>query len=216
MPRLVIVYEVALHGKNFDFATNGSYMRENKEDFGTIIETARTGAGSQLGQILVYFQPHLTKFAEKSVGPSLSRRMSASDLVQDTLLSATSQFPSFRGQSELELKSWLMELIKSRLADGLRRHKFAARRAIDREVTCTGSAIDDSHPTPAQVVASREETKNLLDTIQMLSPDAQKIVRMRYLENQSFESIAQTMGMSLTTVWRHWASALEKIRIRLQ
>jgi RNA polymerase sigma factor (sigma-70 family) len=76
--------------------------------------------------------------------------------------------------------------------------------------------IDDSHPTPAQVVASRDETKNLLDTIQMLSPDAQKIVRMRYLENQSFESIAQTMGMSLTTVWRHWASALENIRIRLQ
>jgi RNA polymerase sigma-70 factor (ECF subfamily) len=164
----------------------------------------------------VYFQPQLRKFAEKSVGPSLSRRMSASDLVQDTLLSATSQFQSFRGQSELELKSWLMELIKSRLADGLRRHKFAARRTIDREVICTGSVIDDSHPTPAQVVASRDETKNLLDTIQMLSPDAQKIVRMRYLENQSFESIAQTMGMSLTTVWRHWASALENIRIRLQ
>lgn len=191
-------------------------MHKNGEDFYTIIETARTGAGSQLGALLEYFQPQLKKFAEKSVGPSLSRRMSPSDLVQDTLLSATSQFQSFRGQSELELQSWLMELMKSRLTDGLRRHKFAARRTIDREVACTGSAIDDARPTPAQVVASRDDTNSLLDAIQMLSPEAQKIVRMRYLENQGFESIAQTMGMSLTAVWRQWASALESIKLRLQ
>ena len=191
-------------------------MHDNPTEFLPIIESARNDAGSKLGELLEHFQPQLKKFAEKSIGHTMRRRMSPSDLVQETMLSAASQFHSFRGQSELELQSWLMELMRSRLTDGLRRHKFAARRSIDREVPCSGSSIGDSSPTPSQIVDSRDDNKSLLDAIQLLSPEAQTIVRMRYLENQNFETIARELGMSLTTVWRHWATALERIKLRLQ
>jgi RNA polymerase sigma-70 factor (ECF subfamily) len=194
----------------------GVIMHDKPTDFQPIIESARNDAGSKLGELLEHFQPQLKKFAEKSIGQTLRRRISPSDLVQETMLSATSQFHSFRGQSELELQSWLMELMRSRLTDGLRRHKFAARRSIDREVPCSGSSLDDASPTPTQIVDSKDDTKNLLDAIQLLSPEAQTIVRMRYLDNQNFESIAQELGMSLTTVWRHWATALERIKLRLE
>jgi RNA polymerase sigma-70 factor (ECF subfamily) len=194
----------------------GVNMLNKPTDFLPVIESARNDAGSKLGELLEHFQPLLKKFADRSIGQTLRRRMSPSDLVQETMLSATSQFQSFRGQSELELQSWLMELMRSRLTDGLRRHKFAARRTIDREVPCSGSSLGDASPTPSQLVDSQDDTKNLLDAIQLLSPEAQTIVRMRYLENQSFDSIAQELGMSLTTVWRHWATALERIKQRLQ
>ena len=190
-------------------------MQPNQE-FLPIIERARESSGSQLGELLEYFRPHLKSFADRSVGTKLRRRMSPSDLVQDTMLSATGQFHSFRGQTELELQAWLMELMRSRLVDGLRRHKFAERRRIDREVPCSGSKIADASPTPVQLAAARDDAQDLLKIIEQLSPESQQIVRMRYLENHSFESIAQTMGMSLTTVWRHWASALERIKLRLQ
>ena len=48
-----------------------------------IIESAKNDAGSKLGELLEHFQPQLKKFAEKSIGQTLRRRMSPSDLVQD-------------------------------------------------------------------------------------------------------------------------------------
>ena len=191
-------------------------MNKTCSDFFPILESARDDEGSHLGELLERFRPQLKSFADRSVGAKLRRRMSPSDLVQDTMLSATGQFHSFRGQSEAELKAWLMELIRSRLADGLRRHKFAERRRIDREVSCSGSNIADASPTPVQLATARDDAQDLLNIIEQLSPESQQIVRLRYLENHSFESIAQTMGMSLTTVWRHWATALERIKLRLQ
>lgn len=191
-------------------------MDKPKQEFLTIIECARANPGSQLGELLEYFRPHLKKFAEKSVGPKLLRRMSPSDLVQDTMLCATGQFRSFRGQTELELQAWLLEIMRSRLTDGLRRYVFAERRRIDREVPCSGSNIEDANPTPAQLASSRDDANDLLKVIQELPPETQQIIRMRYLDDHNFESIAQTMGMSLSTVWRHWASALERIKLRLQ
>lgn len=190
-------------------------MQPNQE-FLPILERARESSGSPLGDLLEYFRPHLESFADRSVGAKLRRRMSPSDLVQETMLSATGQFHSFRGQTELELQAWLIELMRSRLTDGLRRHVFAESRRIDREVPCSGSKIADASPTPVQLATARDDAQDLLNIIEQLSPESQQIVRMRYLENHNFELISKTMGMPLTTVWRHWASALEKIKIRLQ
>ena len=195
---------------------NSSQMQKPNSEYLSIIERAREGSGSKLGELLEHFRPELNLFAEKSVGPNLRRRMSPSDLVQDAMLSATGQFSSFRGSTEMELQGWLMEVLRSRLADGLRRHRLAEKRRMDREVLSSGSGIADDSPTPAQLVAARDDANDLLNAIESLAPESQRIVRLRYLDDQNFETIAQTMGMSLTTVWRHWASALERIKLRLQ
>ncbi len=94
-----------------------------------LIEQARTGSNSKLGILLEHFRPQLIKQAERSIGKLLSRRMSISDLVQETMVTATAAFPSFQGCSEQELAAWLKAILRSRLVDGIRRHRLAERRA---------------------------------------------------------------------------------------
>lgn len=191
-------------------------MQRTTAEILALIDAARSGSSSKLGALLEHFRPQLLKQAKRSIGKLLGRRMSISDLVQETMVTASSQFQSFRGQSEHELAGWLQEMLRSRLVDGIRRHRLAERRRISREVPSTGSKLVDDNPTADQLVAAVDQANELLKALQELPADLQEIVRLRYLENRTFESIAGSLNIPLSTVWRRWMDALEKLKHRLQ
>ncbi len=132
------------------------------------------------------------------------------------MVTATAAFPSFQGCSEQELAAWLKAILRSRLVDGIRRHRLAERRRVTREVPSTGSQLIDDNPTPSQVLATADQARELLQALQELPPELQQIVRLRYLEDQNFEAMAQILDLPLSTVWRRWMDALDKLKHRLQ
>ncbi|MCC6512059.1 MAG: sigma-70 family RNA polymerase sigma factor, partial [Pirellulaceae bacterium] len=179
-------------------------MQQPSREISELIDAARSGSGSKLGNLLEHFRPQLLKQAEKSVSRALRRRMSISDLVQDTMLTATTQFPAFRGQTEPELQRWLHEVLRSRLVDGMRRHRLAERRRMSREVSTSGSQLMDTSPTAPQQVQATQEAEDLLLALDQLPLESQQIVRLRYLDNLTFEAIAKSLDLSLSSVWRRW------------
>ncbi|MEQ9407102.1 MAG: sigma-70 family RNA polymerase sigma factor [Fuerstiella sp.] len=181
-----------------------------------LVAQARQGAGSRLGDLLDLFQPLLLAVAERSIGKSLKCRMSTSDLVQETMLTASRRFPAFRGDSEAELRNWLLEILQSRLADGLRRHGVAERRRQQAEIHNRSSQLADKALSPSELVSLEEEAGQLMLALQQLPDDLRDILSMRYFEDMTFDAIAQMRGVSTATVWRRWAEAVQILKQFLQ
>ena len=182
-----------------------------------LLDAARDGSSSQLGRLLDAFRPALTQIADAQLGQRIRRRFSKSDLVQDTMLTAAKQFVDFRGTSAAEFQNWLYGLLHSRLVDGLRRHQQSEKRRQDLEVEQTSlSSLEDLSETPSALASLNEDARRLMEALQILPEDSQQIIRMRYLEDCTFEDIAAELDVSLSTVWRRFQEAAEILQARLQ
>lgn len=189
----------------------------NDSTIGKLLHQARSGEqfGSELGELLEVFRPSLMELAEARLGEQLRRRMSQSDLVQDTMLTAAENFRAFRGQSGAEFRNWLMEVFRTRLVDGIRRHHLAERRSVQRETVLNGIQPQDRSPSPSQCVAVEEEAKAILTAIEQLPDHLREIVKMRYVDDLTFEEIAVLQQSSVATVWRRWSDAIQILKQNL-
>ena len=181
-----------------------------------LIERARLGAGSGLGELLQHFHTPMMEAADRGIQRRLQCRMSRSDLVQDTMLTASQRFNAFRGTSEAEMRDWLMGILKSRLIDGLRRHRVAQRRRQQAEVKISDSQIVDDAASPSQLVVLEEEAADLMMAIQRLAEPLRVTLAQRYVQDLTFVEIAEIQGVSIATVWRRWAEAVEILKRSLQ
>ena len=172
-------------------------------------------AGSGLGKLLESHRATLTRQADALIGPSLRKRMSSSDLVQETFMSASANISDFRGTTDAELLNWLNEVLRSRLVDGVRRHRLAESRRQAREVSYLPQRLADRKSTPAEEVAVRDEAAALLAALDRLPTTLQSVVRLRYIEELTFEQISERLDISVSTVWRQWAEAVEKLKYKL-
>ncbi len=173
-----------------------------------LINGARQDRGSGLGHLLEYFRPALTELARQEIREELTCRMSQSDLVQDTMLTASRNFPAFLGQSESEFRLWILEIFKSRLIDGLRRHRVAERRRQQFEVQVSGSQFVNKSASASELATLDEDAANLLSALEQLPEEYRDILRQRYFEDMTFEAIAAVRGVSIATVWRRWSEAI--------
>lgn len=180
-----------------------------------LLSRARDGSRSGLGDLLESYRPLLKQMAQAGIGSRLRRRMSESDLVQETMLAASRGFSRFQGQSEREFRGWLVSVLRSRMIDGLRRHMIAEKRRADPasladladELVCLDS--------PWETVSIAEETERLIDALVSLDATDREIILARYFQQLNFETIAGQLELPLSTVWRRWNRAMEQLHRRL-
>jgi RNA polymerase sigma-70 factor (ECF subfamily) len=190
---------------------------EDEANISHLIEKVRGGSNSSLGTLLEVFRPSLTQKASADLSIEMQRRMSQSDLVQETMLTACSKFGEFRGGSAAELQGWLIRILESRLVDGIRRHQIAESRRLDQEdQRATVTEIPDPDLSPSGLMVLQEEAARLLSAMQHLPGDAQRLIHLRYVENQTFETIAQDQGVSVATIWRRFQDATRTLHLCLK
>lgn len=200
-----------------DASSNGLDSSASDSDLARYLNAAKDGSLSGLGQLLDSFRPALMEIADQKVGQRLRRRMSLSDLVQDTMLTAGKQFASFDGNTSSEFRQWLRELFHSRLVDGLRRHQVAEKRRQDLEdEKASVNEIADQAPSASRVAALQEDADLLLHSLQQLTVDSQKIIHLRYLQNRTFEEISTELNMPLSTVWHRFHEAVVALQLLMQ
>lgn len=189
-------------------------MLEDKAS-ASLISRARLGDQSELGMLLDSFRPFLTRLARQHIGPKLQVRFSGSDLVQDTLLTASQGFESFRGETEDELRNWLLQIFRSRLNDSLRKHLVAERRKMGLQDAGSCTLQADSADSPSTEAMHNERAARLLAVMSELNQLDREILLLRYTEQLAFEQIAERVSLPLSNVWRRWSRSVEILRKRL-
>jgi RNA polymerase sigma-70 factor (subfamily 1) len=181
-----------------------------------LLSRARDGSRSGLGDLLESYRPLLRHLAGQQIGLRLRVDMSESDLVQETMLTASRGLPDFRGSTESEFRAWLVCLLQSRLTDGLRKHLAAEQRRSRLRQMKSQPDVDHESQSPVDAAQLAEESELLAEAVMDLEPIDRTIIFARYMEQQSFESIAAEVDLPLATVWRRWNRAVEQLRCGLE
>src|SRR5437588_11266054 len=94
---------------------------------GLLLEQARGGNESALGQLLELYRNYLRLWARSLIGAALRVKLEPSDLVQETFLKAHREFAGFAGQGERELVAWLRRIMARTLVDQVKHHRRKGR-----------------------------------------------------------------------------------------
>lgn len=190
-----------------------------------LLQQARLGSAEALGQVLQLYRNYLTILATTQLDRKLRRRVNPSDLVQDTMLAAHTDFTAFRGCSERELLAWLRQILINCLHHVIETHLKAKMRDMRREISVeqVGATLDrsacnftqmlaDRGPSPSAPMQQRERAVALADQLSRLSPQYRDVIVLRNLQGLSFEEVADRMDRKPGTVRMLWLRAIEKFK----
>ncbi|MDY3563784.1 sigma-70 family RNA polymerase sigma factor [Gemmata sp. JC673] len=192
-------------------------------DTGTLMKQLLTQAlgGDQkaLGQLLMTYRGYLRVLAQREIGGKLDARLDASDLIQQTCLSAVRNFKKFKGKGLPEFNLWLRQIHQRNVQDAVREHVLAAQRALNREqrleLGAEGRLAEPSEPSPSGRVMASEEAAVLASALEELPDDQREAVRLKHLEGLSLAEVADRMGRSEPSVAGLLKRGLQALREKL-
>lgn len=137
----------------------------------------------------------------------------AEDLVQDTFLAAADARDRFEGRSSDY--TWLYGILLNKFRRWVRRQKrsFLSLQLLggtDEDSTGT-PPVETDRPGPVQRLLRQEDIEQVREAIDDLSADHRAVVTLRYVEDMSYEEIAEAVDCPLGTVKSRMHYALQHI-----
>jgi RNA polymerase sigma-70 factor (ECF subfamily) len=196
-----------------------------KDDMLELLARARAGNHQSIGELLQHYRNYMLLLAATKFPKRLQTRISASDLVQETMIKAHRHFAQFQGHSERELLAWLRQVLVSNLASFVEQHMFTAKRDVRREVsmaqlaetlngstTQLNSLLHAGSDSPSARVQQSEEAVVLAERLAELPARYREVLVLRNIQGLSFEEVAARMGRSPGTTRMLWLRAIERLR----
>jgi RNA polymerase sigma-70 factor (ECF subfamily) len=123
----------------------------------------------------------------------LKDRAAAEDASQETFVRVWKALPGFDGRAALG--TWIYAITRNTCLMDLRRRR--ASMSLDDPDSDAAAAVEAQIATAP---APDPERDNLLKLLEQLPENQQQAVRLFYLEDQSYEAVAESLGMPLGTV----------------
>ena len=177
------------------------------------------------GDLLELYRNYLQILATTQIGGRLRRRMSTSDLVQETMLAAHRDFDQFRGGSEGELLAWLRQVLTRCLSHAVEKNVLAKKRDVRREVPIEriarqldhsvskmNVALADRGDTPSRIVSRRESADALWRQLERLKPSYRDVIVLRNLRGLTFDEVAERLDIRPGAARMLWMRAIAKFK----
>jgi RNA polymerase sigma-70 factor, ECF subfamily len=177
------------------------------------------------------YRPALRRMIGLRLDQAVSRRVDASDVVQDVLINASQRLGEYLRNPVLPFHLWLRQIARDHVIDAHRRHRASARRSVDREqglyATGAGGSFDDqsslalatqlrdSELTPAAEVLRRELQSRFHSVLIRMDDGDREIILLRHFEQLSNGEAAQTLGVSEAAAGMRHLRALRRLRALL-
>jgi RNA polymerase sigma-70 factor (ECF subfamily) len=138
----------------------------------------------------------------------------AEDIVQETFLAANRAWDSFRGDASPY--TWLYRIMLNTFRRKLRSDRkmlsLTELGADARDGEPRGEDLVESPgPLPQQEIEQGEQARLVRGAIDSLPPHHREVLVLRFLEEKSYEEIAQTLECSIGTVKSRLHYALKRI-----
>lgn len=173
-----------------------------------LVDLARQGDASARDQLLIKYRPYLRLLAWQRLPRFVNKRTDGSDVVQQTLVDAVRGLPDFRGRTEAEFTAWMLRLLDRNLLQSARANT-AEKRDVRREVPerngdssaqVVWHSLGGDGASPQSVVLSGEVALQLAQALEQLPEDQRLAIELRYLAQQSLQSIADEMERSVSSI----------------
>lgn len=193
----------------------------------SLLMAAQAGAEGSLGRLLQLYSNYLHLLAMGRLDDRVRARVSASDVVQETMFEAHRDFHQFAGRSPGEFLGWLRKILVNNLARLVERHVLAEKRdvrrevsldeigvAVDRSAACLAALLQEDVVSPSSHAQTQEQIVLMADSLAELPPDYREVILLRHLEGMPFNEIGAKLGRSSGAVRMLWLRAIEQLRAR--
>jgi len=178
------------------------------------VAAARAGSFAALGQLFDHYRDYLLRIAAQELPADLRGKIGASDVVQETFLQATQDFPRFVGHTEAELKAWLRRILLNNVLDAHKRfttQKRAAELEVPIDVAPHAGAIVCPQPRPSSLAYSAEMRVAIERGMARLPEDYRRVIELRTFEEMSFEEVGRVLSRSAEAARRLWSRAIQRL-----
>jgi len=188
-----------------------------EQEAATLLAAARAGSADALGTLFASIRGYLRLAAARDLPRSIREAVSASDLVQDTLVAAHRGFEGFRGGSRAEFLAWARAILSNTAIDRLRYEKAARRDGpgphvpLDAVGSGDDALVDVTHERPDSRAIRREDSRLVEEGMAALPADQRRVLWMRHWEGRPFVEIAADLGRSEVAVRKMWGRGLERL-----
>jgi RNA polymerase sigma-70 factor, ECF subfamily len=189
--------------------------------FEDLVNRARRRDHAALQQLFQQCRDELRAHAERELDSRLHVRFDASDIVQQTLLEAQRDLPSFRGSRSAEWWGWINHILENNIAEEVAKHLLAQKRDLRKERSLDQSNVhagalkqllEAQLSSPIRCAMRQEEKQMLGQAIEALPVAQREAIRMRYLREMSLAEIADVMGRTELAVAGLLKRGLTKLR----
>jgi RNA polymerase sigma-70 factor (ECF subfamily) len=195
-------------------------MWPNQNETIELLDGAQKGDRAAVDRLLDRHRDSLHRMVECRLNQGVARRVDASDIVQEALLTASRRLADYLKNPGMPFHAWLRQLARDRLADVYRR-ELADKRNIAREQPGAPTErsslnplanISDDELTPATTLLRKEFAQRFQQAVDQLDDDAREIVLMRHAEQLTNSQAAEILGLSEPAAGMRYLRALRQLK----
>lgn len=174
-----------------------------------LLRAAVAGDRVAMERLLLAHYARLERHVVNQIPASAQSVLSAEDVLQEAFVQAFRDIRQFDVDGAVSLGAWLRAIVDHRLTDALRKLRAIKRGARFHRVgneagrsslgEFTAQLVAESD-RPSQHVARAEAVQAVQVRLAGLPDDQQEAIRLRYLNQQSLESVAEAMQRSPAAV----------------
>ncbi len=174
------------------------------------------------GRVVGVYDDYLRDLASRRLNFRLGRRVSTSDLVQETMLAAWSDFSSFRGVDAQQFSAWLRTILLRKISAAVALHLKSSKRDMQREhdmSVVVGSSVlevtkglSGREDTPSNIVSTGEDAQLIHRLMENLPDEYRKVIQWRNLEGVRFSDIGGRLGKTSGATRLIWLRAIRMLR----
>lgn len=150
------------------------------------------------------------------LGPLLDARLTADDVLQETLLQAHGSLSDFQPKGKGSFQRWIFSVAENRLKD-LHKYHTAQKRHPGQEAA--GERVLDGlragGPSPSSSARRHELIRRLATLIARLPEPLREVLVLRAIEERTFKEIAEVTNKPTATVQGLFARALRTLQHEL-
>lgn len=139
----------------------------------------------------------------------LPRSHDVEDLVQEVFLRACRAFKVGKVDHP---KAYMYQVANSVICDYYRKAKRQCAPSQDIEEFNESHTVNHEAPTPEELAIGEETWQTLCTSIDRLPNKVRQAIMLRRFDDLSYREVAKSMGISVRTVEKHLARALNDLR----
>jgi RNA polymerase sigma-70 factor, ECF subfamily len=192
-----------------------------------LLDRVRDGDEAAINGLLARHREAIKRMIDRRMDRVVQHRVDASDIVQDVMLEANRRLGDYLANPTMPFQLWLRHMARDRLIDAHRRHRVAANRSVDREVSIPRPGPDDRSAddvvagiadrelTPAAAATWHELERRFAAAVEQLDDDDRQIVLLRHFEHLSTADAAAALGLSKPAAGMRYLRAMRRLRVLL-
>ena len=180
--------------------------RDSRVEDSNLIQQALAGNDRAYKRLMQKYHDAIFNFIYKMVHD----RQQVEDLTQEAFIKAFSSLRNFN--DEYAFSTWLYKIATNNSIDFIRKRKlqmYSIDKPVEsKESDYTFELPDDSYEADRDLISS-QRTKLLNEAIAKLPEKYKKVIRLRHVEEKSYEEIAKSLHLPIGTVKAHIFRARE-------